>query len=59
MNENNFCCQDWKENIGYLQTPFMLNLKAVGEYKGKFFKFCPWCGKLLDRPVEKNHVNNT
>ena len=40
-------CKDYEENVEYLNAPFKLNLIVIGEYKGKFFDFCPWCGRRL------------
>ena len=43
----NCICKDWQENIDILNAPYTLNLTAVEQYKGKSFKYCPWCGKEL------------
>jgi hypothetical protein len=40
-------CIDWQNNINLINAPFTLHLTVVGEYKGKKFKFCPWCGLKL------------
>ncbi len=44
-------CQDWIENIGIVNAPYQLHFLAVGEYQGKKFDFCPWCGKRLLGPT--------
>ena len=41
-------CKEWEDNIEILNAPFNMGLIAVGEYRGKIFDFCPWCGKSLD-----------
>jgi hypothetical protein len=47
-------CGGWKNNIDIVNAPYSMHLSAVGEYKGKAFDFCPWCGdKLMDDKVEK------
>ena len=40
-------CVGWKENIDKINTPYMLNLSAIGQYDGKAFSFCPWCGTSI------------
>ena len=40
-------CEDWKDNIRILNTPYILNLTVVGHYEGKIFDYCPWCGERL------------
>ena len=40
-------CKDWKINTPILDAPYTMNLTSVGEYTGKIFNFCPWCGKAL------------
>lgn len=35
-------CADWKENIDKVNAGFKKH-----KYKGKPFKFCPWCPKEL------------
>ena len=40
-------CKDWKENIDKVDAPWLLPLSAVGDYDGKPFTHCPWCGKKL------------
>ena len=40
-------CKDYHDNVEYLHAPFKLNLIVIGEYKGKIFEFCPWCGRRL------------
>lgn len=43
-------CPDFKSNVAILNAPFTLgyvcNPDSAG-YRGKPFKFCPWCGKEL------------
>ena len=41
-------CDDWKRNIGKIHAPYMLNLSAIGQYDGKVFSFCPWCGMSIN-----------
>ena len=40
-------CDGWVDNIEELSRPFNMRLYPVGEYKGKQFDFCPWCGREL------------
>lgn len=40
-------CEDWRSNIEILNAPYLCNLLAVGNYIGKKFDYCPWCGKEL------------
>jgi hypothetical protein len=40
-------CDGWKENIDKINAPYMLNLSAIGQYDGKAFSFCPWCGTSI------------
>jgi len=40
-------CKDWIENELIINAPYRLYLSAVGEYMGKKFIFCPWCGSKL------------
>lgn len=46
-------CKYWKKNIEILDAPYSLQLSAVGEYRGKRFSFCPWCGRRLMRINER------
>ena len=40
-------CKDWEENMPQLNTILiMATLRNDSGYKGKFFKYCPWCGKI-------------
>ncbi len=39
-------CSDWKENIPKLNAILtMAQLRNSSGYTGKFFQYCPWCGK--------------
>jgi hypothetical protein len=43
-------CRDWHENIALVEGPrYLLNARNPGsaDYRGKTFKFCPWCAKDL------------
>lgn len=43
------CCPDWEPNIEKLNAPAVLQFArtGTGEYDGKPFVHCPWCGKRL------------
>lgn len=41
-------CRDWKEHIEKVNAPWTLRLSAVGDYGGKPFTHCPWCGSKLE-----------
>lgn len=50
-------CSDWKDNIDKLNSgTLFMAMRGYGQYDGKVFKYCPWCGKELveDSYVEKN-----
>lgn len=45
-------CQDWKENIGKINAPIMLQAARSGfspsaMYNGVRFRYCPWCALPL------------
>ena len=40
-------CADWEENILLINAHYGLGLIAVGQYTGKRFTHCPWCGSEL------------
>ena len=40
-------CNDWKENIDIINAPYKMHLSAIGQYEGKVFENCPWCGLPL------------
>ena len=42
-------CVDWKENIDAINAPFNMALthSYIGQYEGKKFDYCPWCGHRL------------
>ena len=47
-NSQPFCaCKNWQENEPIINAPYGLHLSVVGEYSGKKFVFCPWCGERL------------
>jgi len=47
-------CADWEPGIskinGYIDVG---RIHSMGDYTGKPFKYCPWCGKHLRREVIK------
>jgi len=45
MNECD--CYDWIENIKKLNGMIDIALIHGFSYGGKYFKYCPWCGKRL------------
>ena len=49
-------CQDWKENIKKINGPILLQgIHGMGEYDGKQFVYCPWCGGRLQKLEDKSH----
>lgn len=48
-NINRSCdCELWKNNIKKINDPMMFYYQRFNiEYDGVIFKYCPWCGKLL------------
>lgn len=55
MNKN--CgCKDWWENEPIINAPYRMNLSVVGEYSGKKFEFCPWCGNKLKSEASQQTV---
>ena len=46
----NCSCKEWKENIGKVNGPTILQALRQGTkgYEGVPFKFCPWCGEKLN-----------
>lgn len=49
----NCTCKEWVEGIPQMaaQAVFCSIQSAGPEYTAAKFKFCPWCGKILD-PVQ-------
>jgi hypothetical protein len=42
-------CKEWIENIGKIDGAFEFKANhGCGDYNGKKFKYCPWCGKELE-----------
>lgn len=50
-------CLDWKLNIEIIDNMILMQTNmAWGNkegYTGKRFKYCPWCGRLLETIREK------
>lgn len=47
---NDCSCPDWKPNIEAINGPIVLQSIRSGftyQYRGKKFKYCPWCGEEL------------
>lgn len=48
-------CKDWVQNIRRINAP--IEFEAIHThgpgYEGKFFVYCPWCGKELEKENEK------
>lgn len=45
-----FCdCKDWEEGMRQLEGFTMLAHHKGIPYTAKIFKWCPWCGKRLDK----------
>ena len=40
-------CRDWEEGMLEITSAQMLAFNYGYRYKGKTFRFCPWCGKQL------------
>ena len=40
-------CKDWQESEPQIESAQILSSLHGGEYTGAYFKFCPWCGKIL------------
>jgi len=40
-------CEDFKNNIGKVNNCFSISSIHDFKYDGKFFDYCPWCGKEL------------
>ena len=40
-------CSDWINNIDKINAPFKLGMSAIGQYTGRIFSHCPWCGMKL------------
>lgn len=39
-------CKDWEKEIIKISGAFtFMAVHGCGEYGGKKFKYCPWCGK--------------
>ena len=43
-------CQDYKENMPKVDAPILLADLHGMKYDGKYFVFCPWCGKKMREP---------
>lgn len=52
-NDIKYCCLDWKENMSKIDNIFLILSIHNIIYDGKQFKYCPWCGK----EIEKHEVN--
>jgi hypothetical protein len=50
-------CVDWLPNIAKVNAPIITavarNPLTAPHYDGLVFKFCPWCGKELERDDQK------
>lgn len=46
-------CEDWLEGISQIaaQAAFCTNQNAGPIYTASKFKYCPWCGRILD-PIQ-------
>jgi len=45
-------CEDWEEGIQQIYYDRQMALiHGSPEFHGKFFVYCPWCGKKLERIV--------
>ena len=43
-------CKDWKENMPIIDDALILqSVHGFGKGLTKFCKYCPWCGKELER----------
>ena len=40
-------CKDWEENIPKINSFMAMGMIHGMSYKGKQFKYCPWCRKEL------------
>lgn len=53
-------CADWVPGVAKINAYIdMGRIHSMGEYSGKPFMYCPWCGKLLTeevKPVVKSKV---
>jgi hypothetical protein len=49
-------CTGWKKNVDALMSLFVISDIHSSPYMGELFKFCPWCGKLLEeQEKEERH----
>ena len=46
-------CEGWKKNSDALTSIFFMAENHSCPYCGELFKFCPWCGKPLEKDEEE------
>lgn len=54
-------CKDWDDGIKSVNAPFVFmsaRNPGAGDYKGKQFVWCPWCGCHLQDDKPKSPAND-
>ncbi|MDA3808630.1 MAG: hypothetical protein PF440_12050 [Thiomicrorhabdus sp.] len=49
MKERRCNCADWDKFMKQIVDAQVFHALRGVKYAGKVFKFCPWCGKALDK----------
>lgn len=51
-------CEDYEGSMAQIIRAQLLEHVHGGQYTGKVFIYCPWCGKLLIEE-KKNEIQNS